>query len=542
MKNILVTCALPYSNGPIHLGHILEHIQADIWVRFNRLIGNNVYFICADDSHGTPIMLSSRKLNISPELMINNVLKEHKKHFLNFGINHDLYFTTHSKENYYYSILLFEKFHSLGLLKKKNISQYYDVLENIFLPDRLIKGKCPKCYKDNQYGDSCSFCNCIYNSNELINPISLISNTKPILRRSKHIFLNVNYYKNILRKWISICNLQNEIKNQLLYWLNNRICDWNISRDFPYFGFKIPDFYLSNKYFYVWWDALLCYISSFKYFCDNVDKSLFNDFWHVNSTYEVYNFIGKDILYFHGLLWPIILHVLKFRKPTGLVVHGHLMINGEKMSKSLNNFITTEKWLSIFDIDSLRFYFASKLSYKIKDINLSIRDYIKTVNSELINKFINIASRISKFFEIYFDLYLSNELLDINFYNFFIDKSNLISNYFLNFNYSKLIIEINILLNILNKYINDKKPWSIDLSLSKNKIYLHNLCTTVINIFRVISIYLYPIIPNISIKIENFLNVKLSWNTIRIPLLNHRISKYKKIITYVDKSLLNKLF
>ncbi len=543
MKKILVTCAFPYANGPIHLGHILEHIQADIWVRYKRMLGNNVYFICSDDSHGTAIMLKSKELNISPKFMIDNVFIEHKNQFRNFNIYHDIYSNTNNNENYFYSLLLFDKLNKLKLLNIKKICQYYDVLEKIFLPDRLIKGICPKCYKNNQYGDNCSNCNYVYNSWELINPISLISFKKPILKLTKHVFFNINSYKDILKKWISICYLQNEVKNQLLFWLKNKLNDWNISRDYPYFGFKIPDKFIKKKYFYVWWDALLGYISTFKYFSKKINNNkIFYDFWNENSSFEIYHFIGKDILYFHGLLWPVMLHILNFRKPTGIIVHGHIMINGIKMSKSLNNFITTEKWLSIFDSDSLRFYFASKLSFKINDINLSIDDYIKTVNSELVNKFINIASRISKFIEIYFNLYLSDKLYDNNFYNLFVNKSGLISYYFSNFNYSKVVSEVSFLLNLINKYINKKKPWSINLSNKIDRNYLHNLCTTIINIFRIISIYLSPLLPSLVIKIEKFLKTKLIWDYIKIPLLNHKISKYKKLIVRIDKSLVKNLF
>ncbi len=538
MKKILVTCALPYSNGPIHLGHILEHIQADIWVRHQKSLGNIVYFICADDSHGTAIILKSKELNILPELMIKNILNEHKKVFINFNIFHDIYFTTHNKLNYFYSLLLLNNFKIKNLLNKKYIYQFYDNIKKVFLPDRLLKGKCPKCLVSNQYGDVCNNCNIVYNSYDLINPISILSGSKPILSKSEHLFVNINNYKNVLNNWLLISELQNEIKNQLYLWFNKLLDDWNISRDIPYFGFKIPNYYIKNKYFYVWLDALLGYISTFKYFCNLNGLCLFEDFWNINSNCELYHFLGKDILYFHGLLWPIILDILNFRKPTGLIVHGHVLINKNKMSKSNGNFINASKWLEYFDSDSLRYYFSSKLSFKINDINLCLNDFIKTINCNFINKFINIISRISTFMEKYFNNILSNKLSDKNFYYFFVDKSDLISNNFLNFNYNKVLIEINELLNIINQYINDKQPWLIIIN-KNNKNKLHNFCTTIINVFKVISTYLSSIIPCTFHKIEKYLNVKLTWNNINIPILNHKICNYDKLYNYIDKKIIN---
>ncbi len=539
MKNILVTCALPYSNGPIHLGHVLEHIQADIWVKYQRFfLGNNVYFICADDSHGTAIMLKSIELNIDPLLIIKKNLLEHKKIFKKFNILHDIYFTTHSKENYYFSLLLMNKIKSKNLLIKKNIMQYYDSNKNIFLPDRYIKGICPICKAKDQYGDYCNICNNIYYSYDLINPISLLSNEKPILKKSEHLFLKINSFKKKIEKWISLCFLQNEVKNQLLFLLKNKLIDWNISRDLPYFGFKIPNKFIKKKYFYVWFDALICYISTFNYFCKINNFSFFNKFWKNNNNYYLYNFIGKDILYFHGLLWPIILDILNFKKPTGLVVHGHILVNGKKMSKSLNNFISAKDWLDILDSDSLRYYLSTKLSFKINDINLCLNDFIKTINSEIVNKFINIPSRICKFLENYFDNILSNEIYNINFYYYFVNKFNLISDYYLNFNYKNVLYEINNMIDLLNKFINDMQPWLLIHSKKKFK-KLHSIFTTIINIFKIISVYLYPIIPNLFFKIQKFLKIKLNIKNFHIPILNHKISRYKKLFLRIDKSIID---
>ncbi len=539
MKNILITCALPYSNGPIHLGHILEHIQADIWVKYQRFfLGNNVYFICADDSHGTAVVLKSIKLNIDPLLMIKNNLLEHKKIFKKFNILHDIYFTTHSKENYFFSSLLLNKIKSKNLLIKKNIMQFYDPYKKIFLPDRYIKGICPICKEKNQYGDYCEICNNIYYSYELINPISLLSNKKPVLKKSEHLFLKISSFKKKIEKWISSCSLQNEVKNQLLFLLKNKLINWNISRDKPYFGFKIPNEFIKKKYFYVWLDALICYISTFKYFCKNNNFSFFDNFWKSNGNYYLYHFIGKDILYFHGLLWPIILDILDFKKPTGLIVHGHILVNGKKMSKSLNNFISVKKWLNILDSDSLRYYFSTKLSFKINDINLCLNDFVKTINSEIVNKFVNIPSRICIFIENYFNNVLSNEMFDMNFYYYFVNKFNLISNFFLNFNYKNVLYEINDMVDLLNKFINDTKPWLL-VNSNKSLKKLHAISTTIINVFRVISIYLFPIIPNLFYKIKKFLRIKLDIKNFHIPILNHKISKYEKLFLRIDKSVID---
>ncbi len=541
MKNILVTCALPYSNGSIHIGHILEHIQADIWVRYQKFLGNKVYFICADDSHGTAIILKANELKIDPLLMIKKNFLEHKIIFKKFNILHDIYFTTHSKENYYFSLLLLNKIKFKKLLTIKEITQFYDVDKKIFLPDRYIKGICPICKAKNQYGDHCEICNNIYYSNNLIKPISLLSNKKPILKKTEHLFLNISFFKNILEKWISVCYLHDEIKNQLLCFLKNELIDWNISRDYPYFGFKIPNKFIKNKYFYVWYDALLGYISSFKYFCNRNNLFSFNDFWNLNNNYDLYHFIGKDILYFHGLLWPIMLDILEFKKPTGLIVHGHVLINGKKMSKSLNNFISAKKWLKFLDSDSLRYYFSTKLSLKSSDINLCLKDFIKTINSEIVNKFINIPSRICKFIENYFNNILSKEMFDINFYYYFVNKFDLINNFFLDFNYKKVLYEINSMIDILNKFINDIKPWLL-INSNKNLKKLHKISTTVINIFKVISTYLSPIIPNLFYKIEKFLKIKLNIKNFYIPILNHKISKYKKMFLRIDKFTIDDLF
>ncbi len=528
MKKILVTCGFPYVNGPLHLGHILENIQADIWVRYNRLLGNKVYFICADDIHGTEIFLKSKKFNIDCKNLVLDIYKDHKNCLKKFYISHDIYFTTHNNLNYLLCVYFLDKFYNNKLVVKKKINQLFDASLNMFLPDRLVKGQCPKCFKEDQYGDNCDFCGNIYESYSLINPISLLSHTTPQIRNTEHIYIYINkYIKDIILSWVNSAVISKNISKQLRLWLNNKnLKYWNISRDMPYFGFKIPKNYIKKKYFYVWWDALLGYISVFKYYCILKKINDFNDFWNIYSKCEVFHFIGKDILYYHGIIWIAMLYVANFRLPSGLIVHGHVKVNGYKMSKSKGNYITAKKWLNNFNSDSLRYYYATKLSFKSEDINFDLTDFSNKVNSDLINKFVNIPFRVSNYIMKYFKNILSHKL-DEDFYYYFVDKSELVSSFFLKFRFSKAMCLIVKLLDVVNKFINDKKPW---LMLANNKIScLHESCSTVINVFKVISIYLSPVIPELFIEIEKFLNTKLSWNDIYKPLLNHRILNCKNI-------------
>ncbi len=541
-KNILVTCAFPYSNGDIHLGHILENIYADIWVRYQRLIGNKVYFICSDDSHGTAILLKSIEMQVNPNIMIKNILLNHKEDFIKFNILHDYYYKTHNKYNLNFLKFFIKKSYTKNVILNKNILQFYDNKKKIFLPDRYIMGTCPNCFSNNQYGDNCIICGSIYNSLDLINPISLISKNKPILKNSNHLFLNLNILKNKIFNWIDSINLQKNVFNQLYYWLNKSLINWNISRDSPYFGFKISNRFIKNKYYYVWLDALLGYISTFYKFCKiNNNNYLFNEFWNINdNNYELYHFIGKDILYFHGILWPVILDILDYRKPTNLIVHGHLLIDNYKMSKSYKNFISIKNWLKFYDSDSLRYYFSSLLSNNFNDINLSLSDFVNKINSDIVNKFVNISSRISKLLEINFNNILSKKLWNDNFYYFFVKEFYIINKYYSDFNYYKVIIKINFYLDLVNKCITDNKPWDLNYSL-KNINNLHMFCTTILNIFKLISTYLIPIIPNIISKIEIFLNTKLNWKNFDKPLLNHEISKYNNIYNRIVLYNLNEL-
>ncbi|QJC33522.1 methionine--tRNA ligase [Enterobacteriaceae endosymbiont of Donacia provostii] len=527
-KQMLITCALPYANGSIHLGHLLEHIQADIWVRYNRMSGHEVYFICADDAHGTPVMLKAKKLNIKPEKIISKIYNEHILDFKNFHIIHDNYHSTNSMENFFFVKLIFNNLKKKNFIKKKIIKQLYDSKYNIFLPDRFIKGECPNCKSIDQYGDHCENCGTTYSSILLKNPISVLSKTKPILCNSEHYFFDLPQFYGFLKSWINSDVLDYNIKNKIQEWFFLGLKQWDITRDGPYFGFKIPK--TINKYFYVWLDAPIGYISTFKNLCDKNPKLNFYQWWKKESNTKLYHFIGKDIIYFHSLFWPAILEGINFRKPTKLFVHGHLTLNGYKMSKSKGNFITAQKWLKFSDSDSLRYYYASKLSSHINDIDLNINDFVFKINSDIVNKIVNLASRNAYFINNYFSNNLSE---NINFllYLKFIKKSEIIHDYFFKRKYSHVIKQIIILSDIANSYIDKYKPW---LLINNDKQKVQNICSMGINMFRVIITYLKPIMPVLSKKTESFLNYKLCFQNIKKPLIDHKINKFKLLFSRID--------
>lgn len=535
MKKILITCALPYANGPLHIGHMLEYIQADIWVRFKKMIGNynKIYFICADDAHGTAIMLKSKKLKIKPEEIINKTFKEHTKSLKNFKINFDNYYTTHSNENNLMLSLVFNRLKKKKLIKNYYIYQLYDVKKSMFLPDRFVKGTCPKCFSHNQYGDNCENCGTVYSSKDLINPISLLSNSSPIIRKSSHFFFDLPFFTKSLENWIKSGTLQQSVYNKVKEWFKLGLKDWNISRDAPYFGFKIPN--CSNKYFYVWLDATVGYMSTFKNLCNkNQNKSEFDDFWRKNSKAKIYQFIGKDIIYFHSLFWPAILEASNFRQPSKLFVHGHVQINGKKMSKSRENFITADSWLKSLDSDSLRYYYATKISSDINDIDLNIEDFVNKVNSDIVNKIINLASRNAKFINGNFFNILSSNLENRNLYNKFLSFAELIKKKFNDCQYHEVTKQVILLTDLANKYIDEKAPWKLIKQEKKNKTLLHDICSMGINLFRVIMTYLKPILPSLTNKVETFLKTELTWEGIKYPLLNHKISVFKKLYNRID--------
>ncbi|AEO08472.1 methionyl-tRNA synthetase [Buchnera aphidicola str. Ak (Acyrthosiphon kondoi)] len=540
LRKILVTCALPYANGPIHIGHMLEHIQADIWVRYHRMRGREVWFISADDAHGTAIMLKSKDLGISSNKLIKNIRKEHQIDFLNFKISHDNYYSTHSLENLYLLRKIFACLKEKDLIKEKEIFQFYDNVKNIFLPDRFIKGTCPTCQSKNQYGDNCEICSATYEPIDLIDPISVISGKKPILKNTKHLYFNLPFFSDMLKKWIHSGVLENSVIKKTEEWFKVGLKPWGISRDAPYFGFKIPKY--PDKYFYVWLDAPIGYMSAFKNLCFKNKKLNFDQFWNQKSNYELYHFIGKDIIYFHTLFWPAILEAISFRKPSGIFVHGYLTMNGLKLSKSRGALIRASDWIQCFDSDSLRYYYASKLSNKTHDIEINLEDFIYKINSDIVNKLVNLASRSSSFIEKHFNGYLSNKLNNMQLYQYFINASSNIENFLENREFNFVVKESMRLLDVANQYINEKKPWKIE-KIEKNFTNLQEICTMGINLFRIIMIFLKPIIPDLAIKTESFLISKLTWDSIKKPLLSHKINKfiplYKRISMEKISELIN---
>lgn len=537
-NKILVTCAFPYSNGPIHLGHMLEHIQADIWVRYHRMRNREIYFICADDAHGTPVMLKSKELMISPEEMINNVHEEHKRDFYDFYISYDHYSSTHILENKFLLEKIFFNLKINKYIKKKNIFQFYDVKKNMFLPDRFIKGSCPKCFSPNQYGDHCEICGSTYNSCELINPFSIISNSPPQLKKTEHFFFNLPKFEKILKEWVNSGVLQKKILNKIKEWFSIGLKDWDITRDSPYFGFQIP--YYSDKYFYVWLDASVGYISVFKNFCKKKKNINFNDFWKKNSNTELYHFIGKDIIYFHSLFWPALLESINYRKPNNIFVHGYLTINGKKMSKSKGTFITARSYLKYLDSDSLRYYYASKLSSNADDINFNLNELVNCINKNIVNKIVNLASRNAVFINKFFKDRLSNVIHNICLYEKFVDYSYKIAENFDKLEYSKVIKKILYLTDLANSYIDYQAPWV--LFNKKDFKNTHSICSTGINLFRILMTYLKPIMPKLSKKVEFFLNISLNWNEIKNPLLDHKISKFEILFKRIKIEDVNPIF
>ncbi|QCI26646.1 methionine--tRNA ligase [Buchnera aphidicola (Thelaxes californica)] len=533
--NSLVTCAFPYSNGSIHLGHLLEHIQADIWVRYKRMRGQKVIFICADDAHGTAIMIQSKKENITPEQLIHRTLIEHKNDFLNFNVIHDNYYSTHTTENLFFVKKIFSTLQKKNFLKKKNIYQYYDIKENIFLPDRFIKGTCPYCHTKQQYGDNCENCSSIYTATDLIDPKSILSNTKPLLKKTEHLFFDLPQLETFLKNWIYSGVLQSSVLNKIKEWFITGLKPWNISRDQPYFGFNIPNF--PNKYFYVWMDAPIGYISTFKNFCHYNKDINFEDFWKIDSPHQLFHFIGKDIIYFHSLFWPAILEAADLRKPTGIFAHGYLTINQKKISKSKGPMILAKDWIKYLDSDSLRYYYASRLSSKVEDIEMNLETFHEKINADIVNKIVNLASRSAYFINVYFKGYLSKELTDIHLYKILISSSRKIESFFENRDFSLVVSEIIKMSNIANQYVNTEAPWNIfnlKNDISKNRV--QNICSLSINLFKIIITCLKPIMPDLAQKSEEFLNISLKWEDIVHPLLNHKIALFKKLYSRINKN------
>jgi len=494
-RKIIVTHALPYANASLHLGHILEAVQTDIWTRFQNANGNECLFFCADDTHGTPVMLKAKELGLTPEELIKKVHKDHEETYKLYDINFTNYHSTHSNENKKYSELIYKRAKDNDLITRKTINQLYDDKESMFLSDRFVKGSCPKCNEPDQYGDGCSKCGATYDVSEIKDPISAISGTKPISKESEHIFFNLPKKLDVLKDFLNNANLQKPIKNKLNEWLNDDLQQWDISRDAPYFGFEIPG--EIDKYFYVWLDAPIGYMASIDNWATKNDKEM-ESIWSNRSDYEIYHFIGKDIAYFHGLFWPALLSASDFKLPDGVFVHGFLTINGQKMSKSKGTGIMAKEFAEICDPETLRYYFAAKLNDKVEDIDLNFEDYVQRINSDLVGKYLNIASRCAPFIGKNNNK-LSQEI-DMNLIDQMISKKEMIQELYQSRNYSKVVRLIMDQADIVNKYINDNTPWK------KEADEAVIISSTGLNAFNILSIYLSPIIPNLTLKAFKFMN------------------------------------
>jgi methionyl-tRNA synthetase len=537
-RKILVTSALPYANGSIHLGHLVEYIQTDIWVRFQKMRGHECTYVCADDAHGTAIMLKAEQNGITPEAQIANIKAEHEKDFADFMIEFDNFHSTHSEENKELSELIYTRLVENGHIASRSITQAYDPEKEIFLADRYIKGTCPKCKAEDQYGDNCEACGATYSPTDLINPTSAISGATPIEKESEHFFFKLPEFTEFLKDWTRAGHLQTEMANKLSEWLDSGLQEWDISRDAPYFGFEIPN--QAGKYFYVWLDAPIGYIASFKNLCEKTGKD-WEDYWlddgkghpTLNNGTELYHFIGKDIVNFHALFWPAMLHSAKFRTPTAVNVHGFLTVNGKKMSKSRGTFINARSYLDHLKPEYLRYYFAAKLTNGVDDLDLNLDDFIQRVNSDLVGKVVNIASRTAKFIQKSGGA-LSGNIENADLWQTFVDANSTIAILYEEREYAKAMREIMALADAANEYIAAKAPWALAKQEGKEQEVL-DVCTLGINMFRVIVTYLKPILPELSKNAELFLNSELTWESATIFMGEHTINKFKPLLTRVEK-------
>ena len=531
VKKMLVTCALPYANGSIHLGHILEHIQADVWVRYQRMRRNQVHFVCADDAHGTPIMIKAQQLGIQPEEMIAAMSLEHQKDFAGFNISFDNYYSTHSPECQGLSNLIYTRLKENGFIKNRTISQLFDPEKAMFLPDRFVKGTCPKCKSPDQYGDNCEVCGATYSPTELIDPRSVISGATPVLKETEHFFFDLPAFQDMLQAWTRSGSLQEQTANKMQEWFDAGLQQWDITRDAPYFGFEIPD--APGKYFYVWLDAPIGYMASFKNLCERRPELNFDEFWQKESTTELYHFIGKDIVYFHSLFWPAMLEGSGFRKPTNVFVHGYVTVNGAKMSKSRGTFIQANTYLKHFDADCLRYYYSAKLSGRIDDIDLNLEDFVQRVNSDVVNKVVNLASRNAGFISKRFNGKLADILADPELYATFVNAAKIIAEHYNNRESGKAIREIMALADLANRYVDEKAPWVVAKQEGQDA-ELQAICSMGINLFRVLMTYLKPVLPTLTERVEAFLGLTLEWDAIEQPLLSHTINPFKALFNRIE--------
>ncbi|MBV1788594.1 methionine--tRNA ligase [Marinobacterium sp. D7] len=536
-RKILVTSALPYANGPIHLGHLVEYIQTDIWVRFQKQRGHQCTYVCADDAHGTPIMLKANQLGIEPQQLIDQVSTEHQRDFAGFMVGFDNYYSTHSDENRHFATLIYQRLRDAGHIARRTITQAYDPEKKMFLPDRFIKGECPKCGAADQYGDSCEVCGATYQPTELKNAYSAISGATPIEKDSEHFFFKLEDFEQFLREWVD-GHVQAQMKHKLNEWFESGLQQWDISRDAPYWGFEIPD--APGKYFYVWLDAPIGYMASFKNWCDKNGVD-FDEYFAPGSDAELYHFIGKDIAYFHTLFWPAMLHGAKFRTPTGVFCHGFLTVNGQKMSKSRGTFIMAETYLNHLRPEYLRYYFAAKLGSGIDDIDLSLDDFRLRVNADLVNKVVNIASRCAGFIQKKFDGTLGNELNNAGLYHEAVSAGRSIAEAYEKREYARAMREIMQIADKANQYIDTAEPWAIAKDDARAQ-EVQDCCTLGINLFRVIVSYLAPVLPQVAEDAAAFLNIDdFAWSAVEKPLLNHKINKFKPLMQRVEPEAIEKV-
>ncbi|TNJ24793.1 methionine--tRNA ligase [Aeromonas sobria] len=530
-RTMLVTCALPYANGSIHLGHMLEHIQADIWVRYQRMRGHQVHFICADDAHGTPIMLKAQQLGITPEEMIAAVSKEHQTDFAGFNISFDNYHSTHSDENRELAELIYGRLKAGGFIKNRTITQLFDPEKSMFLPDRFVKGTCPKCKSPEQYGDNCDSCGATYSPTELIDPKSAVSGATPVMKDSEHFFFDLPQFADMLKAWTNSGALQEEMANKLGEWFETGLQQWDITRDAPYFGFEIPD--APGKYFYVWLDAPIGYMGSFKNLCNKRDDLDFDSYWKADSSAELYHFIGKDIVYFHSLFWPAMLEGAGFRKPTKVCVHGYVTVNGAKMSKSKGTFIKASTYLNHLDPECLRYYYAAKLNSRIDDLDLNLDDFVARVNADVVNKLVNLASRNAGFIAKRFDGKLAATCAEPELYAEFANARATIAEAYESREFSRAIREIMALADKANRYVDDKAPWVLAKQEGADA-QLQEVCSVGINLFRVLMAYLKPVMPLLAERAEAFLGETLSWDGVAQPLTNHQLAPFKALFSRIE--------
>ena len=537
-RRILVTSALPYANGSLHLGHLLEMIQTDIWVRFQRSMGNECYYICADDAHGTAIMLRAEKLGLTPEQLIAEVHAEHEGDARDFLVNFDHFHTTHSEENRYWSERIYNALRQSGQIVTKNIVQAFDPEKGLFLADRFIKGTCPKCKTPDQYGDNCEACGATYTPNDLIDPVSALSGAKPIQKESEHYFLDLAQSTQLLTDWISSGRLQSQVANKLREWLDAGLQGWDISRDAPYFGFEIPD--APGKYFYVWLDAPIGYIASFDHFSKARGLD-FESFWFDPKATELYHFIGKDIVNFHGLFWPAMLHAAGLREPSAIYAHGFLTVNGTKMSKSRGTFIRARTYLDHLSPEYLRYYFAAKLGPSVDDIDLNLSDFVQRVNSDVVGKIVNIASRCAGFLNKRFDNQLA-PTTDSALLAALLDAKSSIAMQFEGRDYNRAIREIIALADRVNQFIDEKQPWVLAKDPSQSDL-VHAVCSEGIQAFRILIAYLSPVLPEMAAKSEDFLNTALSFKALESGLLpaGHQLKPFSPLMQRIEASDVDKM-